>query len=163
MKRALGLLPLTLWAGLVAFLLGAAPGEANAAGIPPGAKLNACGCYQAPSGACFCGKKTKCVCPGECEPKGCEEKRVKELEKEIAAETKRAQEAERKQQEEKRRKEKEKEKAESGEGEEGGEEAAAEEPKKTDEKKAKDEDTGKKKKKPASKKGATNGAGTGEL
>jgi hypothetical protein len=55
-----------------------------------GNKPNACGCYRDSSGACFCGKKGKCACPGECEPKGCEEKRAKELDKEIAAETKKA-------------------------------------------------------------------------
>jgi hypothetical protein len=55
-------------------------------------KPNACGCYRDSSGACFCGKgsKGKCACPGECEPKGCEEKRAKELDKQIAAETKKA-------------------------------------------------------------------------
>lgn len=51
---------------------------------------NACGCYQDTTGACFCGKKSKCGCPGQCEPKGCEEKRAKQLEKEIAEETKKA-------------------------------------------------------------------------
>jgi len=53
-------------------------------------KPNACGCYRDSSGSCFCGKKGKCACPGECEPKGCEEKRAKELDREIAAETKKA-------------------------------------------------------------------------
>jgi len=62
-------------------------GVAYAADQP---KPNACGCYRDTTGACFCGKKGACVCPGECEPKGCEEKRAKQLEKEIAAETKKA-------------------------------------------------------------------------
>lgn len=63
--------------------------------------LNACGCYRDSAGACFCGKKGgKCVCPGECEPQGCEEKRAKELQKEVDAEAKRAREAEKKQQNE---------------------------------------------------------------
>jgi hypothetical protein len=62
-------------------------GLAHAADQP---KPNACGCYRDTTGACFCGKKGACVCPGECEPKGCEEKRAKQLEKEIAAETKKA-------------------------------------------------------------------------
>jgi hypothetical protein len=62
-------------------------GVAYAADQP---KPNACGCYRDTTGACYCGKKGACVCPGECEPKGCEEKRAKQLEKEIAAETKKA-------------------------------------------------------------------------
>jgi hypothetical protein len=62
-----------------------------------GADKNACGCYQTEGGSCYCDKKAKCGCPGECEPKGCEEKRQKEMEKEINAETKRAQSAERSQ------------------------------------------------------------------
>jgi hypothetical protein len=56
-----------------------------------GADRNACGCYQTDGGSCYCDKKSKCGCPGECEPKGCEEKRQKEMDKEIHAETKRAQ------------------------------------------------------------------------
>ncbi|MEO8214923.1 MAG: hypothetical protein ABI560_17105, partial [Myxococcales bacterium] len=59
--------------------------------------VNACGCYRDVSGACFCGKKGKCECPGECEPKGCDEKRAKEMDKEVEAEVKRAREAEKKQ------------------------------------------------------------------
>ncbi|HEY2728822.1 MAG TPA: hypothetical protein VGK52_02710 [Polyangia bacterium] len=56
-----------------------------------GADRNACGCYQTDGGSCYCDKKSKCGCPGECEPKGCEEKRQKLIDKEINAETKRAQ------------------------------------------------------------------------
>jgi len=55
--------------------------------------LNACGCYG-DGVTCTCEKKAKCGCPGECEPKGCEEKRQKEMQKEIEAETKKAKEAE---------------------------------------------------------------------
>ena len=62
-----------------------------------GADRNACGCYKADDGSCYCDKKAKCGCPGECEPKGCEEKRDKEIQKEINEETKRAQDAERSQ------------------------------------------------------------------
>jgi hypothetical protein len=51
---------------------------------------NRCGCYRDGSGACFCAKKATCGCPGECEPRGCEEKREKDLQKEIEAETKKA-------------------------------------------------------------------------
>jgi hypothetical protein len=59
--------------------------------------VNACGCYKDTAGACFCGRKGKCTCPGDCEPKGCEEKRAKQMQKEIAAETKKAAEADKKQ------------------------------------------------------------------
>jgi len=59
---------------------------------------NACGCYRSSQGLCYCDKKAKCGCPGECEPKGCEEKRSKEIEREIEAETKKAAEAARRQQ-----------------------------------------------------------------
>jgi hypothetical protein len=57
---------------------------------------NACGCYSQ-SNACFCEKKAKCGCPGECEPKGCEEERQKKLQKEIEEETRKAKEAEKEQ------------------------------------------------------------------
>ena len=55
--------------------------------------VNACGCYGE-AGSCICEKKSKCGCPGECEPKGCEAERQKQLQKEIDAETKRAKEEE---------------------------------------------------------------------
>jgi len=60
-------------------------------------EINACGCYKDTAGQCFCGKKGKCACPGDCEPKGCEEKRAKQMQKEIQAETKKAAEADKKQ------------------------------------------------------------------
>ena len=63
----------------------------------PKHEVNACGCYKDAAGACLCGKKGKCACPGDCEPKGCEEKRAKEMQKEVAAETKKAHEADQKQ------------------------------------------------------------------
>jgi hypothetical protein len=72
---------------------------APAAPAAPAREMNACGCYKDGAGACLCSKKGKCDCPGECEPKGCEEKRAKEMEKEIAAETKKAAEADKKQRE----------------------------------------------------------------
>jgi hypothetical protein len=53
-------------------------------------KPNACGCFRDSVGACSCSKKAKCGCPGDCEPKGCEEKRSKQLEKEIEVETRKA-------------------------------------------------------------------------
>jgi hypothetical protein len=56
-------------------------------------KLNACGCYGEGNN-CTCTRNAKCGCPGECEPKGCEEARQKQLQKEIEAETKKAKEAE---------------------------------------------------------------------
>ncbi len=58
--------------------------------------VNACGCGRDTTGSCFCQKAARCGCPGECEPKGCEDKRVKQLEKEIEAETKRAADEDRK-------------------------------------------------------------------
>jgi hypothetical protein len=68
-----------------------------AKGAPPGVTVNACGCYRTEAGACFCGdKKAKCECPGECEPIGCEAKRSKDVDREIAAETKKAQDEEKK-------------------------------------------------------------------
>jgi hypothetical protein len=66
-------------------------------GPPPGVTLNACGCYRSDAGGCVCtDKKGKCECAGECEPVGCEEKRQKEMEREMAAEVKRAQEDDKK-------------------------------------------------------------------
>ena len=92
--------------GAVAFVAGwmsptasnpRSPGAGRGAlGLEPAAcaaetpKPNACGCYRDTTGACYCGKKGACACPGDCEPKGCEEKRARQLEKEIAAETKKA-------------------------------------------------------------------------
>jgi hypothetical protein len=77
------------FATLVVCLLGR-PGAASAE------ERNRCGCYQDGTGACFCEKKATCGCPGQCEPRGCEDKRDKELQKQIQEETKRAQEAGRK-------------------------------------------------------------------
>jgi hypothetical protein len=60
--------------------------------------LNACGCRQGASqGMCYCEKKSHCGCPGECEPQGCEERRAKQMEKEIQAETRKAEESARRQ------------------------------------------------------------------
>lgn len=60
------------------------------AGPSAAADRNNCGCYKDGAGTCFCDKKAKCGCPGDCEPKGCEEARNKELQKEIEAETRKA-------------------------------------------------------------------------
>jgi len=63
----------------------------------PGARAeqrNKCGCYKDEgAGTCYCEKKAKCGCPGECDPKGCEEARERELQKQINAETKKAEES----------------------------------------------------------------------
>jgi hypothetical protein len=72
-----------------------APVRAAEAADAEGA-VNACGCGRDLTGSCFCQKVARCGCPGECEPKGCEEKRAKQLEKEILAETRRAAEEDRK-------------------------------------------------------------------
>jgi hypothetical protein len=60
---------------------------AGAVGAAPA--RNNCGCYK-DGATCYCDKKAKCGCPGDCEPKGCEAQRDKELQKEIDAETKKA-------------------------------------------------------------------------
>jgi hypothetical protein len=65
-------------------------GSGRASASPP---TNKCGCYKDTAGTCFCEKKARCGCPGDCEPKGCEEQRDKQIQKEIAAETKKAQES----------------------------------------------------------------------
>jgi hypothetical protein len=59
--------------------------------------LNACGCREGAPGQCVCEKKSRCGCPGECEPRGCDERRAKQLEKEIQAETRKAEESSRRQ------------------------------------------------------------------
>lgn len=71
-------------------------GDKAGSGAPPGVVLNKCGCY-AKGSSCVCTKKTaKCECPGECEPVGCDEKRSKEMEKEVAETVKKSQEDEKK-------------------------------------------------------------------
>lgn len=75
---------------LVSVLLG---GAGRAAGDEP---VNPCGCSNDTAGSCFCTKAAHCGCPGQCEPRGCEERRGRQLEKEIKAETKRAADADRK-------------------------------------------------------------------
>lgn len=58
---------------------------------------NKCGCTRNESNnSCSCSKSAKCGCPGDCEPKGCEEKREAQMKKEIEAETKKAAEADKK-------------------------------------------------------------------
>jgi hypothetical protein len=74
----------------LALVIALGGGRATAA-----ADKNKCGCYRDSGGTCYCDKKAKCGCPGECEPKGCEEAREKEIQKEIDAETKKAADRER--------------------------------------------------------------------
>jgi hypothetical protein len=60
--------------------------------VPAGITLNACGCYRTPAGTCFCGDRNgACVCAGDCEPMACEQRRAREIDREVAAETKKAQ------------------------------------------------------------------------
>jgi hypothetical protein len=67
------------------------------AGFAAAAEKNKCGCFRnETNNTCTCSKGAKCGCPGDCEPKGCEEKREAQIKKEIAAETKKAAEADRK-------------------------------------------------------------------
>jgi hypothetical protein len=75
---------------LVACVAAALARGNTARAAEPGEGVNACGCRKDSAGLCYCDRKAKCGCPGECEPKGCEEKRNKELEKEIELETKKA-------------------------------------------------------------------------
>ena len=98
MRTNLRLLPFLMLTAALAFKLGVGNTSTAQAGAPA---LNACGCYRDSVGSCYCGKKAgACACPGECEPKGCEEKRIKAMDKEIEAEAKRARELEKKQQDE---------------------------------------------------------------
>jgi hypothetical protein len=83
MKNILSTLILTV--ALVLLGVGAARAEKK--------PLNACGCYGEGNN-CTCSRGAKCGCPGECEPKGCEDARQKQMQKEIDAETKKAKEAE---------------------------------------------------------------------
>jgi hypothetical protein len=50
---------------------------------------NACGCYADAQGACHCSRPSKCGCPDECEPMGCEKKRLTEANREAEKEMKR--------------------------------------------------------------------------
>jgi hypothetical protein len=74
---------------LVGFVLGSVLTISLAGAVGAAPARNDCGCYK-DGATCYCDKKAKCGCPGDCEPKGCEEQRDKELQKEIDAETKKA-------------------------------------------------------------------------
>ncbi len=84
--------PLLVVAGIVTAVACANPARA----AEPNEGVNACGCRKDSAGSCYCDRKAKCGCPGDCEPKGCDEKRAKQLEKEIELETKKAEAAGRK-------------------------------------------------------------------
>jgi hypothetical protein len=86
-----------LAAGAIVVVLGLGGGFASRTAAAADDGLNACGCRQGGSGVCYCEKKSHCGCPGECEPKGCEEKRSKQMEKEVQEETRKAEEAQRRQ------------------------------------------------------------------
>ena len=96
MRKRLQVLRPWMLTGLVACMMGG--WSVTARGEEP--KTNVCGCYQNTAGECICTRKGKCDCPGECEPKGCDEKRQKALEKEVKEETRKAEAAEKKRQEE---------------------------------------------------------------
>jgi hypothetical protein len=49
---------------------------------------NACGCFEETPGVCMCLRKSRCGCPGECEPVGCEEERQKDLARRMEEELK---------------------------------------------------------------------------
>jgi hypothetical protein len=70
--------------------------EAATAPAPSAPATNACGCYEDNAGQCHCVKKSKCGCPGACEPAGCEDKRAKQLDKETQLELKKQQEEDKK-------------------------------------------------------------------
>lgn len=101
MRNLLRVLPVLVMTGLGSYAIGT--GRTIAQAATP--KVNACGCYRDTAGGCLCGKKGKCDCPGDCEPRGCEEKRSKEIDKEVEAETKRAREMEKKQRDQETEKE----------------------------------------------------------
>jgi len=95
-------LVMAMLAGVAGFSFGVAQAKGKkeaASADAPKHEVNACGCYKDTAGACFCGKGKagKCICPGDCEPKGCEQKRQKEFDKEVAAEKKKAHDADQKQ------------------------------------------------------------------
>ena len=50
---------------------------------------NACGCYADAQGACHCTRPSKCGCPDECEPIGCEKKRLADANREAEKELRR--------------------------------------------------------------------------
>jgi hypothetical protein len=101
MGKAHGIVMAIAVVALVAGSPGLASAKQKKSAAPAAAKaphkaVNPCGCYSDASGKCYCARRGKCDCPGECEPKGCEEKRARQMQKEVAAETKKASDADRK-------------------------------------------------------------------
>jgi hypothetical protein len=90
----------TRWADKLSGLFGLAPPVLALVLLLGGGSAiaaNKCGCTRNESNnTCSCSKGAKCGCPGDCEPKGCEEKREAQMKKEIDAETKKAAEADKK-------------------------------------------------------------------
>ena len=84
-----GLVPrmIVLWATMTLALVGP---QGVARGTAGENEVNACGCHRDSADACYCEHKSRCGCPGECEPKGCDEKRAKQLQKEVELETRKA-------------------------------------------------------------------------
>jgi hypothetical protein len=83
------LLSMTVLFGLALPVAAPAPAVAQ--------EMNACGCYRDDQGNCKCtNKRGKCACPGDCEPVGCEAKRLKDADREAAAALKRIQQKEKK-------------------------------------------------------------------
>ena len=144
MRKLLQSMRPLLLLGLVASIMGGSSSSARGEED----KTNACGCYQNTAGQCICTRRGKCDCPGECEPKGCDEKRQKELDKAIQEETRKAEAAEKKRQEEAAQKQR---KADEQAAEDGSSEATndAAEPQKAEESaaegKTKEKGKGKKK------------------
>ena len=79
-------------------------GSDKPSAAPPGATLNACGCYQKGDGCVCTNKKATCECPGECEPAGCAKKRDEEAAKEYNNAVRGAQEAQKKREDEEKKK-----------------------------------------------------------
>ncbi|HVV48649.1 MAG TPA: hypothetical protein VHO06_03235 [Polyangia bacterium] len=80
---------LVLWTAIAAAAAMVVGVQVVYADQPVGAP-NRCGCRSDSAGACYCDRNAKCGCPGECEPKGCEEKRAKEMDRQVEIETKKA-------------------------------------------------------------------------
>jgi hypothetical protein len=79
-------------------LLVGSPGP-SAQARPEGPRTNRCGCFEESPGVCKCLRRSRCGCPGECEPLGCEEKRQKDLARRMEQELKKIRDDERERQE----------------------------------------------------------------
>jgi hypothetical protein len=66
---------------------------------PEGPRINRCGCFEESAGVCKCLRRSRCGCPGECEPLGCEEKRQKDLARRMEQELRKIRDDERERQE----------------------------------------------------------------